>query len=164
MDVAKESNYKVINWTFGIDWERDKIQVRKMKHGNVYPHWPTDCRNTMMGGVRTSGILHAIFDNSYYTRKYTRLFSKYGVKGTIYNGGNDGLCALSWNYDIVIPYMYTKDCGRTWNSDLFNFDAAKERSFRSNDPVSKFRHLYDYVNDNGYNNLDYWVEMAVNKH
>lgn len=131
----------------GIDWERDKIKVRKMKHGNVYPSWPTDCRNTMMGGARTTGILHAIFDNTYYTRKYTKLFSKYGVKGTIYNGGNDGLCALSWNYDIVVPYMYTKDCGRTWSNDLFNFDAAKERSFRSNDPVSKFRHLYDYIND-----------------
>lgn len=98
-------------------------------------------------GTRTTGFLHYIFDNGGLRKKYTTLFSKYNVRGTIYVGGNDGLTALCWNFDQVIPYEYTTDAGNTWHSDLFNFEATKERSFKNTDPVSKFRHLYQYVCD-----------------
>jgi len=98
-------------------------------------------------GTRTTGFLHYIFDNGHLRAKYTNLFSKYNIRGTIYVGGNDGLTALCWNFDQVIPYQYTTDCGRTWHSDLFNFQLTKERSFKNTDPVSKFRHLYDFVSD-----------------
>lgn len=132
----------------GVNWYNDQIKVHHTKAGDHYTSWPTDCDNTLNSRRgRTTGILHAIFDNSYYVSKYTKLFSRFNVRGTIYNGGNDGLCALCWNYDNVIPYRYTKDRGMTWQDDLFNFEAAKERSFKNTDPVSKFRHLYQYVSD-----------------
>ena len=31
IEVAKETNYKIINWTFGIDWERDLDQEEMLK-------------------------------------------------------------------------------------------------------------------------------------
>lgn len=110
-----------------------------------------NCQNTMFAngmGQRTTGMLHVIFDNAHIKAKYTNLFSKYNVRGAIYVGGNDGLSMVCWNFDQVIPYQYTTDAGYTWNSDLFNFQEAKERSFRNNDPVQKFRHLYKKISDN----------------
>lgn len=98
-------------------------------------------------GTRTTGFLHYIFDDRGRKAKYTALFSRYNIRGTVYVGGNDGLTALCWNFDQVIPFEYTTDSGRTWRRDLFNFEEAKERSFRNNDPVQKFRHLYRYVSD-----------------
>lgn len=97
---------------------------------------------------RTTGMLHVMFDSHYgNSGRFKSLFSKYNIRGAIYNGGNDGLSMVCWNFDEVIPFQYTLDRGRTWKSDLFNFDAAKERSFKNTDPVSKFRHLYTYVSD-----------------
>ena len=109
-----------------------------------------NCQDTMNVGSynRTTGMLHVMFDSRYgNSAKYQNLFSKYNVRGAIYVGGNDGLSMVCWNFDQVIPYQYTTDCGKTWHSDLFDFQAAKERSIRNNDPVQKFRHAFASVSD-----------------
>ena len=110
-----------------------------------------NCQYTLTkdpGSNRTTGMLHMMFNPRHgNAERFKVLFSKYNVRGAIYNGGNDGLSMVCWNFDQVIPYQYTTDRGQTWHSDLFNFEAAKERSFKNTDPVSKFRHLYQYVSD-----------------
>ena len=107
------------------------------------------CRNTMdPSRGRTTGMLHMMFNTGNNRKRFEDLFSKYHIRGAVYNGGNDGLAMVCWNYDQVIPFEYTLDRGRTWRRDRFNFDAAKERSFRNVDPVSKFRHAYNWVDDN----------------
>lgn len=122
-------------WAEMSDWMNKRIQ---------------NCQDTLTTGTynRTTGMLHVIFDRQYgNSQKYQNLFSKYNVRGAIYVGGNDGLSMVCWNFDQVIPYQYTTDCGKTWHSDLFDFQAAKERSIRNNDPVQKFRHAFAYVSD-----------------
>lgn len=134
--------------SFRQQWLQNEL-TRHTAAGTFRHGFPTDCKNTLSSnGNRTTGILHGIFDNSVLNKKYSNLFSKYHIKGAIYNGGNDGLAIVCWNFDEVIPFEYTKDKGATWHRDLFNFQEAKERSFNNTDPVSKFRYLYDYVSDN----------------
>lgn len=131
------------------DWNKDRL-VHNTAAGRYSQSFPTDCSYALIKSPysnRTTGILHAIFDNSKYLTKYTKLFSQYNIRGAIYNGGNDGLSAVCWQFDQAIPYEYTTDRGRTWRKDKFNFTIAKERSFRNNDPVSKFKHLYKRVSD-----------------
>ena len=116
------------------------------------------CQNDLNPNAgRTTGLLHIIF-NSYghstvhdpkITKKYENLFSKYGIKGAIYNGGNDGLSMVCWRFNEIIPFEYTTDGGRTWNRDLFDFNHAKDLTFKNNDPISKFRHLFKYIDNTG---------------
>lgn len=79
--------------------------------------------------------------------RWSNLFSQYGVKGAVYYGGNDGLCAVVWQYDCLIPYRYTLDGGNTWRDDLFNFGHAKRVAERFCDPFSKYRYKYFKVDD-----------------
>ena len=105
---------------------------------------------------RTTEALHMMFhdgkgrhsdhdgpDASYYKK----LFSKYNVRGAVYNGGIDGLCVVCWNFDEVVPFRYSLDRGATWRSDLFNFEHAKELSITNNDPVQKYRHKFLAIDD-----------------
>ena len=69
LDVAKESNYKVINWTFGIDWEREISSEDLL---NLY------LKNAKKGAIF---LMHDWDDESKIVDELPRLIDKLRSKG-----------------------------------------------------------------------------------
>ncbi len=69
LDIAKESNYKVVNWTFGIDWDKDLTQEEMLE---LY------FENTKSG---TIFLMHDLQKNTKLTKMLPLLIDKLKNKG-----------------------------------------------------------------------------------
>ena len=69
LNVAKESNYKVVNWTFGMDWDRDLSQEEMLE---LY------FENTKPG---TIFLMHDLQKNTKLTKMLPLLIDKLKSKG-----------------------------------------------------------------------------------
>ena len=69
LDIAKESNYKVVNWTFGIDWDKDLTQEEMLE---LY------FENTKSG---TIFLMHDLQKNTKITKMLPMLIDKLRSKG-----------------------------------------------------------------------------------
>ena len=91
---------------------------------------------------RTNHVLFSMFSNQNGFRKWTNFFRQNGIRGGVYHGHGDGYCFVCYNYSDVIPIAYSTDYGKSWKDDKFDFDAAKERSFKDPDAASRFGHKF----------------------
>lgn len=69
LDIAKESNYKVVNWTFGMDWDKDLSQEEMLE---LY------FENTKPG---TIFLMHDLQKNTKLTKMLPLLIDKLKNKG-----------------------------------------------------------------------------------
>lgn len=91
---------------------------------------------------RTNHVLLSMFSSQNGFRKWTNFFRQNGIRGGVYHGHGDGYCFVCYNYSDVIPVAYSTDYGKSWKDDKFDFDAAKERSFKDPDAASRFGHKF----------------------
>ena len=91
---------------------------------------------------RTNHVLFSMFSSQNGFRKWTNFFRQNGIRGGVYHGHGDGYCFVCYNYSDVIPVAYSTDYGKSWKDDKFDFDAAKERSFKDPDAASRFGHKF----------------------
>ena len=91
---------------------------------------------------RTNHVLFSMFSSQNGFRKWTNFFRQNGIRGGVYHGHGDGYCFVCYNYSDVIPVAYRTDYGKSWKDDKFDFDAAKERSFKDPDAASRFGHKF----------------------
>ena len=91
---------------------------------------------------RTNHVLFSMFSSQNGFRKWTNFFRQNGIRGGVYHGHGDGYCFVCYNYSDVIPVAYSTDYGKSWKGDKFDFDAAKERSFKDPDAASRFGHKF----------------------
>lgn len=91
---------------------------------------------------RTNHVLYNMFNNQSGFKKWTGFFRQNGIRGAVYHGHGDGYCFVCYNFSDVIPVAYSVDYGKTWKDDKFDFDLAKERSFKDPDAAAKFGHRY----------------------
>lgn len=96
---------------------------------------------------RTTQTLASMFRGSMSEfNEWETFCRKFGIRGAIYHGGNDGFAFVAYNYSEVIPVAASFDHGKTWKDDKFDFDIAKERSFANPDAAHKYGHLYRDMN------------------
>ncbi len=69
VEIARETNYKIINWTFGIDWERDLSQEEMLEFylGNAKPG--------------TIFLMHDLLKNTTITKMLPEFIDKLRSKG-----------------------------------------------------------------------------------
>ena len=91
---------------------------------------------------RTNHVLFNMFSSQNGFRKWTNFFRQNGIRGGVYHGHGDGYCFVCYNYSDVIPVAYSTDYGNSWKDDKFDFDAAKERSFKDPDAAARFGHKF----------------------
>lgn len=91
---------------------------------------------------RTNHVLFSMFSSQNGFRKWTNFFRQNGIRGGVYHGHGDGYCFVCYNYSDVIPVAYSTDYGKSWKDDKFDFDVAKERSFKDPDAASRFGHKF----------------------
>lgn len=91
---------------------------------------------------RTNHVLFNMFSSQNGFRKWTNFFRQNGIRGGVYHGHGDGYCFVCYNYSDVIPVAYSTDYGKSWKDDKFDFDVAKERSFKDPDAASRFGHKF----------------------
>ena len=95
---------------------------------------------------RTNHVLFNMFVNQSGFKKWTNFFRQHGIRGGVYHGHGDGYCFVCYNFSDVIPIAYSTDYGKTWRDDKFDFDLAKERSFRDPDAAQKYGHRFKGMN------------------
>ncbi len=95
---------------------------------------------------RTNHVLFNMFVNQAGFKKWTNFFRQHGIRGGVYHGHGDGYCFVCYNFSDVIPIAYSTDYGKSWRDDKFDFDLAKERSFRDPDAAQKYGHRFKGMN------------------
>lgn len=96
--------------------------------------------NVNSSDSRTTQNIRGIFQSDF--KKWTEFFRKYGIRGCVYHGGNDGYAFVCYNYSEVVPVAASYDHGSTWTNKDFDFGRTKERLEFDNDPVSKWGHMF----------------------
>ena len=91
---------------------------------------------------RTNHVLFSMFSSQNGFRRWTNFFRQNGIRGGVYHGHGDGYCFVCYNYSDVIPVAYSTDYGNSWKDDKFDFEAAKERSFKDPDAAARFGHKF----------------------
>lgn len=91
---------------------------------------------------RTNHIIYNMFNNQAGFKKWTNFFRQNGIRGAVYHGHGDGYCFVCYNFSEVIPIAASYDYGKTWDDSKFDFDLAKERSFKDPDAAAKWGHRY----------------------
>lgn len=98
-------------------------------------------------------------------REYDVIFKKHNIRGAIYTGGNDGLCAVVYDFSAVIPYKTTTDYGKTW-ARRFNYGEFMHRMNTKIDVNqrfdSQFKKVYRPIEVNTSNGVES-VSIVIKK-
>lgn len=96
---------------------------------------------------RTAQLLQDMFHNrrGRISRfEYDKIFKTNNIRGAIYTGGNDGLCAVVYDFSAVIPFATTTDYAKTWKK-LFNMEEFEHRMATKIDVNQRFDGKYKKV-------------------
>ena len=96
---------------------------------------------------RTAQLLQDMFHNrrGRISRfEYDKIFKANNIRGAIYTGGNDGLCAVVYDFSAVIPFAITTDYAKTWKK-LFNMEEFEHRMATKIDVNQRFDGKYKKV-------------------
>ena len=112
---------------------------------------------------RVSSLYHgrtAPAAKAFWEKYKDDLYKKYKIRGLVYNGINDGHCALVYDFTAVVPYAVSLDGGKTFqkkfNEEMFNHlrDHA-DVNFRFGDFKQTFNSVRGFTivrnNSNKYN-------------
>lgn len=96
--------------------------------------------------TRTTPPLAKIFRGSLSDfQKWETFFRKYGIRGAIYHGGNDGYGFVCYDYSEVVPIAYSLDHGATFITDGVDWQKTHDRLTYAGDPSNKLGYMYATV-------------------
>ena len=114
------------------------------------PYEPLSYRPDSMG--RTNHIIFNMFDGGMWGnarmasfRKWTEFFRRNNIRGAVYHGHGDGYCFVCYNFSEIIPIAASYDYGKTWKSNLFDWDRTRERLSFDTDVAQKVGHQFKNV-------------------
>ena len=77
--------------------------------------------------------------------KWTNFFRRNNIRGAVYRGSGDGFCFVCYNFSEVIPIAASYDYGKTWTSNMFDWERTRNRLSFDNDVAQKVGHLFKRV-------------------
>lgn len=96
--------------------------------------------------TRTTPPLAKLFRGSFSDfQKWENFFRKYGIRGAIYHGGNDGFGFVCYDYSEVVPVAVSFDHGATFVADGINWQKTHDRLSYAGDPANKLSGMYKSV-------------------
>lgn len=95
---------------------------------------------------RTTQALAGLFRGSQAEfDRWEAFFRKFGIRGAIYHGGNDGYAFVCYNYSEVVPVAASYDHGKTFTNKDFDYETTKSRLSFDGDMQAKVGHIYKKV-------------------
>lgn len=95
---------------------------------------------------RTTPPLARLFRGSLNDfQKWEMFFRKYGIRGAVYHGGNDGYGFVCYDYSEVVPIAISYDHGATFTTDGINWEKTQDRLTYGGDPINKLSAKYKSV-------------------
>lgn len=101
---------------------------------------------------RTNHIVFHMFDGGMpsYQRmnsfnKWTEFFRRNNIRGAVYHGQGDGFCFVCYNFSEVVPIAASYDDGRTWTSEMFDWNRTRDRLSIDADVAQKVGHKFKDV-------------------
>ena len=96
--------------------------------------------------TRTTPPLAKLFRGSFSDfQKWETFFRKYGIRGAIYHGGNDGYGFVCYDYSEVVPVGISFDHGVTFVTDGIDWEKTHDRLTYAGDPSNKLGYMYKTV-------------------
>lgn len=77
--------------------------------------------------------------------RWETFFRKYGIRGAVYHGGNDGYGFVCYNYAEVVPVGVSYDHGETFVTNEIDWEKTHDRLLYGGDPKNKLGHKYRNV-------------------
>jgi hypothetical protein len=101
---------------------------------------------------RTNHIIFHMFDGGMPMNvrmasisKWTEFFRRNNIRGAVYRGAGDGFCFVCYNFSEVVPISASFDYGKTWTSNLFDWERTRNRLSFDNDITQKVGHKFKRV-------------------
>ena len=101
---------------------------------------------------RTNHIIYHMFDGGMPVQermksfnKWTQFFRRNGIRGAVYHGAGDGFCFVCYNFSEVVPFAASFDHGKTWTSNLFDWERTRNRLSFDTDVAQKVGHKFKNV-------------------
>ena len=154
-------NEEIARKKYGDKW-RVEDQVKYLFNPNDAKRVLEDMRYIMSISPSAKQMYHGrtaqMLQDMFHNRKgrisrfeYDKIFKANNIRGAIYTGGNDGLCAVVYDFSAVIPYATTTDYGKTWKK-RFNMKEFLHRMETKIDVNQRF--------DGKYKNIERPVETV----
>lgn len=88
--------------------------------------------------TRTTPPLAQLFRGSFSDfQKWENFFRKYGIRGAVYHGGNDGYGFVCYDYSEAVPIAVSYDHGKTWKTTESDWQKTHDRLLYAGDPINK---------------------------